>query len=68
MQFLARRLMRSLELASPTIVLISDRTDLDDQLAQQMLNAKTYINSAPYFSGEPLAQLSCLNRSAEYVL
>ncbi|OED40999.1 type I restriction endonuclease [Endozoicomonas sp. (ex Bugula neritina AB1)] len=43
MQFLARRLMKSLALESPTIVLITDRTDLDDQLSKQMTNAKTYI-------------------------
>ncbi len=43
MQFLARRLMKSLAFESPTIVLITDRTDLDDQLSKQMLNAKTYI-------------------------
>ena len=43
MQFLARRLMKSLAFESPTIVLITDRTDLDDQLSKQMSNAKTYI-------------------------
>ena len=43
MQFLARRLMKSLAFESPTIVLITDRTDLDDQLARQFTNAKTYI-------------------------
>lgn len=43
MQFLSRLLMKSVEFESPTIVLITDRTDLDDQLAQQFSNAKTYI-------------------------
>ena len=43
MQFLARRLMKSIAFESPTIVLITDRTDLDDQLSKQMTNAKTYI-------------------------
>ena len=43
MQFLARRLMKSLAFESPTIVLITDRTDLDSQLSIQMTNAKTYI-------------------------
>ena len=43
MQFLARRLMKSLDFESPTIVLITDRTDLDDQLSKQFTNAKTYI-------------------------
>ena len=44
MQFLARRLMKSLDFESPTIVLITDRTDLDDQLSKQFTNAKTYIS------------------------
>ncbi|WP_086995944.1 type I restriction endonuclease subunit R, partial [Pseudoalteromonas sp. JB197] len=43
MQFLTRLLMKSVELKSPTIILITDRTDLDDQLSQQFGNAKTYI-------------------------
>ena len=43
MQFLARLLMKSVEFESPTIVLITDRTDLDDQLSKQFTNAKTYI-------------------------
>ncbi|WP_299196173.1 HsdR family type I site-specific deoxyribonuclease [uncultured Amphritea sp.] len=43
MQFLARLLMKSVDFESPTIVLITDRTDLDDQLSQQFTNAKTYI-------------------------
>jgi len=43
MQFLSRLLMKSVDFESPTIVLITDRTDLDDQLSQQFTNAKTYI-------------------------
>ena len=43
MQFLTRLLMKSVDFASPTIVLITDRTDLDDQLSVQFTNAKTYI-------------------------
>ncbi len=43
MLFLTRLLMKSKDLASPTIVLITDRTDLDDQLAGQFTNAKGYI-------------------------
>ncbi|AEV34508.1 helicase, type I site-specific restriction-modification system restriction subunit [Owenweeksia hongkongensis DSM 17368] len=43
MLFLTRLLMKSVEFASPTIVLITDRTDLDDQLAGQFTNAKGYI-------------------------
>lgn len=43
MLFLARMLMRSKELSSPTIIVITDRTDLDDQLSEQFVNAKNYI-------------------------
>lgn len=43
MLYLARQLMRTTKLSSPTIVLISDRTDLDDQLAKQFINAKKFI-------------------------
>ena len=43
MQFLTRLLMKSVEFESPTIVLITDRTDLDYQLSQQLSNAKSYI-------------------------
>ncbi|WP_026959311.1 type I restriction endonuclease subunit R [Aliagarivorans taiwanensis] len=43
MQFLARRLMKSLAFESPTIILITDRTDLDDQLSKQLTNAKQYV-------------------------
>jgi len=42
-QFLSRLLMKSVDFKSPTIILITDRTDLDDQLSQQFGNAKTYI-------------------------
>ena len=52
MQFLARRLMKSIALESPTIVLITDRTDLDDQLSKQMVNAKTYIGDNTIVSVE----------------
>lgn len=43
MLFLARLLMKSPHFSSPTIVLITDRTDLDDQLAAQFTNAKGFI-------------------------
>ena len=43
MQFLSRLLMKSVHFASPTIVLITDRTDLDGQLSEQFENAKNYI-------------------------
>ena len=44
MLFLSRMLMRSKEFASPTIVLITDRTDLDYQLSKLFGSAKTFIN------------------------
>lgn len=43
MLFLTRLLMKSKEMESPTIVIITDRTDLDDQLSGQFTNAKGYI-------------------------
>lgn len=43
MLFLTRLLMKSKDFNSPTIVLITDRTDLDDQLSGQFTNAKGYI-------------------------
>ncbi|MFP4664987.1 MAG: type I restriction endonuclease subunit R [Bacteroidales bacterium] len=43
MLFLTRLLMRSKQLSSPTIVLITDRTDLDDQLSEQFEGAKAFI-------------------------
>src|SRR5690554_621272 len=43
MLYLTRLLMKSLDFASPTIVLITDRTDLDDQLSTQFTAAKDFI-------------------------
>lgn len=43
MLYLSRLLMRSMDFASPTIVIISDRTDLDDQLSKDFTNAKDFI-------------------------
>ena len=43
MVFLSRLLMKSLSLNSPTIVIITDRTDLDDQLSQLFIVSKKYI-------------------------
>ena len=60
MQFLARRLMKSLAFESPTIVLITDRTDLDDQLSKQIGNAKTYIGDSTIVSVESRDQLRAL--------
>ncbi|MCB0734262.1 MAG: type I restriction endonuclease subunit R [Flavobacteriales bacterium] len=43
MLYLSRLLMKSRHFESPTIVLITDRTDLDDQLSGQFTNAKQFI-------------------------
>lgn len=44
MLFLSRLLMRNPELRSPTILLITDRTDLDEQLSNNFTIAKEFIN------------------------
>lgn len=43
MLFLTRMLMKSPEFHSPTILVITDRTDLDDQLSKQFIASKNYI-------------------------
>lgn len=43
MMFLTRMLMKSRFFRSPTIVIITDRTDLDDQLSKQFVGSKRYI-------------------------
>ena len=57
MLFLSRLLMKSVELASPTIVLITDRTDLDDQLSDQFTNGKGFIGDESVISVESRAHL-----------
>ena len=57
MLFLTRMLMRSRHLASPTIVLITDRTDLDDQLAAQFVNAKQFIGDETVINVETRKEL-----------
>jgi len=52
MLFLARLLMKSEKFASPTIVLITDRNDLDDQLAKQFTGAKGFIGDEEIVSVE----------------
>jgi len=52
MLFLTRLLMKSVDFANPTIVLITDRTDLDDQLSGQFTNAKSYIGDDSVISVE----------------
>ena len=43
MLFLSKRLTMSLELHKPTIILLTDRNDLDEQLSDDFENAKEYL-------------------------
>lgn len=43
MLFLTRLLMKSIYFQSPTILIITDRTDLDDQLSKQFVSSKKFI-------------------------
>lgn len=54
MLYLSRLLMKStcFALSNPTIVLITDRTDLDDQLSEQFINAKGFIGDENIISVE----------------
>ena len=60
MLYLTRLLMKSEYFESPTIVLITDRTDLDDQLSGQFTNAKTFIGDSNVKSVESRAELRTL--------
>src|SRR5574344_2164413 len=57
MLFLTRLLMKSVDFSSPTIVLITDRTDLDDQLSKEFTNAKGFIGDENIISVESRAEL-----------
>ena len=57
MLYLARLLMKSEYFESPTIVMITDRTDLDDQLSGQFTNAKNFIGDNTVVSVESRANL-----------
>ena len=57
MLFLTRLLMKDVELGSPTIILITDRTDLDGQLSETFTNAKAYIGDEHIISVESRADL-----------
>jgi len=57
MLFLTRLLMRSKNFGSPTIVLITDRTDLDDQLSGLFLASKKFIGDEMVQSVESRADL-----------
>jgi len=60
MLYLSRLLMKSTYFSSPTIVLITDRTDLDDQLSEQFTNAKGFIGDENVISVETRAELKTL--------
>ena len=64
MLFLTRLLMKDVAMGSPTIILITDRTDLDDQLSKQFTNAKEYVGDENIISVESRAELrqQLLNR------
>jgi type I restriction enzyme R subunit len=57
MLYLTRLLMKSEYFESPTIVLITDRTDLDDQLSGQFTNAKNFIGDNTVVSVESRSNL-----------
>ena len=57
MLFLTRLLMKSTHFSSPTIILITDRTDLDDQLSAQFTNAKSFIGDDTIISVETREEL-----------
>ena len=65
MLYLTRLLMKSEYFGSPTIVLITDRTDLDDQLAGQFTNAKNFIGDNTVVSVESRADLRKLIQGRE---
>jgi len=57
MLFLTRLLMKSEQFASPTIVLITDRNDLDDQFSRQFTGAKGFVGDDEIVSVESRADL-----------
>lgn len=60
MLFLSRLLMRSPHFKSPTIIIITDRTDLDDQLSSDFTNAKEFIGDSNIISVESRKELKKL--------
>ncbi|MGY3792982.1 type I restriction endonuclease subunit R [Aquimarina sp. 433] len=65
MLFLTRLLMKSEYFKNPTIVLITDRTDLDDQLSAQFTNAKNYVGDNGIVSVESRDHLRELLQGCE---
>ncbi len=65
MLYLTRLLMKSEFFESPTIVLITDRIDLDDQLSEKFTNAKRFIGDNTIVSVESRAELRNLIRGRQ---
>lgn len=65
MLFLSRLLMRSTKFSSPTIIIISDRTDLDDQLSRDFTNAKDFIGDENIINIESREDLRARLRGRE---
>src|SRR5664280_728770 len=65
MLYLTRLLMKSEYFESPTIVLITDRIDLDNQLSEQFTNAKRFIGDNTVLSVESRAELRNLIRGRQ---
>ncbi|MGJ8661972.1 MAG: type I restriction endonuclease subunit R, partial [Bacteroidota bacterium] len=57
MLYLSRLLMKSPEFQNPTLVIITDRTDLDDQLSGQFTDAKGFLGDQNVISVESRADL-----------
>ena len=62
MIFLSRLIMHETSLHSPTILLITDRSDLDDQLSTQVINSKRFIGDEQIIEMESREQLKELLR------
>lgn len=60
MLFLTRLIMHETSLHSPTVLLITDRSDLDDQLSRQFLNSKKFIGDSTVIEMESREQLKDL--------
>lgn len=65
MLFLARLLMKSEYFSSPTIILITDRTDLDDQLSAVFTDAKGFIGDDKIVSVDSRDELRDLLRNRQ---
>lgn len=60
MLFLTRLIMHEQSLHSPTVLLITDRSDLDDQLSRQFLNSKKFIGDNTVIEMDSREQLKDL--------